>query len=128
MKNRIETLLLVDDDSSSSFLNKVIISDINIAKNIINLNNGLDVINYLNDAKNKTPDAIILDLNMPVMDGWEVLEYIENQDVKAFGKCKIIVLTASLNPDDLERSKDYSCLSGFLNKPLNTDLLVKFLS
>ncbi len=128
MKPKIDTILLVDDDSSSNFLNRVIISDKNIADNVINLNNGLDVINCLNDSDKKIPNAIILDLNMPVMDGWEVLDYVENQEIKGLDKCKIFILTASLNPDDVDKSKEYSCISGFLNKPLNPDLLLKHLS
>jgi CheY-like chemotaxis protein len=123
----IDTIILVDDDMSTNFLNKLIINDREIAKKIINLNNGEELLNFLNDSYNKIPDAILIDINMPVMDGWEFLDIIEKQKNLDLSKCKIIILTASQNPDDLEKAKKYTSVNGFLNKPLDCDLLIQII-
>ncbi len=127
MKSTIDTILLVDDDMSTNFLHKILLNKKRIAKNIVNLNNGMDTIDYLKNSSKEIPDAILLDLNMPVIDGWEFLDILEKENLVKNNDCKIIILTASQNPDHFEKSKKYSMVSGFLNKPLDIDELVSLL-
>lgn len=128
MSTLIDNILLVDDDSSTNFLNEILIKKNDVAKNVEVFNNGMNIIEYLGDEKTITPDAILLDLNMPIMDGWEVLGFIENTVNSDEVKCKIVILTASQNPDDREKAKNYDCIVGFMNKPVDIKRLKDFLS
>ena len=65
------------------------------------------------------PDLILLDLDMPVMDGWEFLEAFVKLPL-AKQVC-VFVLTSSIHPDDREKARHYSAVKGFFSKPLDSD-------
>ncbi|MGI4886669.1 MAG: response regulator [Janthinobacterium lividum] len=65
------------------------------------------------------PDLILLDLDMPVMDGWEFLDALVALPI-AKQVC-VFVLTSSIQPDDAEKAKRYKQVKGFFSKPLNSD-------
>jgi CheY-like chemotaxis protein len=66
------------------------------------------------------PDIILLDLGMPVMDGWECLEQF-SQFPSVFTTCRIMVLSSSIAPADIDRSRNYRMVSGFMPKPLDRE-------
>jgi len=63
------------------------------------------------------PDVILLDLNMPEMDGWEFLEALKAAQVQS--NVKVYVLTSSLDDRDRTKAKNYEVVAGYLTKPLN---------
>lgn len=128
MKPIIETILLVDDDSFTNLYNKTIIDEEGIAKNVFYVNSATAAIEFLKNQKNGVPNVILLDINMPVINGWEFLEQVEDQFIKKNDKCKVFMLSASQNPDDIEKSKKFPCVSWFLNKPLNLEVLKKHIA
>lgn len=70
-------------------------------------------------ASTSVPDLILLDLDMPVMDGWEFLDAFTELPI-AEQVC-VFVLTSSIHPDDRERAKHYRAVKGFFSKPLDGD-------
>ena len=125
---KIKTVLLIDDDEPTTFINKKIIQSSGLIETIHTANSGLEALNFLGrkaDQPNEilTPDLILLDINMPAMDGWEFLtEYkkLEITDPKAI---VIVMLTTSLNPDDELKAKEIKEVYGFKNKPLTKQML-----
>jgi CheY-like chemotaxis protein len=71
------------------------------------------------------PEVIFLDLNMPMMDGWEFFETFKKDFARFEEKTAIFILSSSINPEDLERAKNEKRIVGFLAKPLNAENLKK---
>lgn len=69
------------------------------------------------------PDVILLDLNMPVMDGWDFLEAFEKFEAELSKNVRVFIVTSSVDDKDKLRSKTFSCVKGFISKPLSPDII-----
>jgi CheY-like chemotaxis protein len=127
MKNKLNCILLVDDDEPTNFLNKMILEDVNCAKNIQVADSGQSALSYLETATHdndaSSPDLIFLDINMPAMNGWEFLERYTNLEKQHKANVVIVMLTTSLNPDDRAKASKIPDVSGFETKPLTLEKL-----
>src|SRR5690606_32842970 len=108
---KFKRILLVDDDDTSNLLSTMVITDMEIAEDVDVAFNGEEAINYiLKNCKNggetgerHCPELILLDINMPVMDGFEFLEtYKEKFDHQS--QVPVVMLSSSNNPKDYERA------------------------
>lgn len=123
MSYTVHTILLVDNDDITNYYNRVILEDDNFAENIVEQYSSEEAIEYLKNEDNPIPDIIILDINMPIMNGWDFLDHIVANNIRGLDHFKIFMLTASMNPNDEDRMDKYDCVSGFLIKPLEIDKL-----
>ena len=124
MKNKLKKVLLVDDDKTTNVLNSLVIKQSKCAEEIITVKNGIEALKYLItpiDGEYPNPDLIILDINMPGMDGWEFMEEYSKLDPKCQAHVVVVMLTTSLSPDDREQSLKQNGLNDFMNKPLTKD-------
>jgi CheY-like chemotaxis protein len=128
MSNKI---LCVDDDQITLMLCKKVIERATFASEIITLQNGEEAFNYFKDLSvaiaNKTeveyPKLVFLDLNMPVMDGWEFLDsYLANKFQNVFST-NFIVLSSTIDPLDYMKSKTYPFVIDFIAKPITKEML-----
>ena len=118
-------ILLVDDDLVSSFLNKEILSRFGMKGQIHTAKNGDDALKFISARENVTdscPDLIFLDINMPVMDGFEFLAEFQKFPEEQRSSVDIVMLTSSSNTLDRERSEQYP-IKGYVNKPLTFENL-----
>lgn len=121
---KLNTILLIDDDRINNFLNERLFRKLNIADNVVISHNGKEGLNYLVEIttyKIPEPEAIFLDINMPVMDGFDFLISIKTHALKL--NSKIIILTTSKNHKDIERLRQLGDFS-FINKPLTAEKII----
>jgi CheY-like chemotaxis protein len=128
----LDLILCVDDDPITLMLCKMVIAKSSFASEIITAQNGEEALNYFDDLKlnnlgaeiKKYPSLVFLDLNMPVMDGWEFLDHFSKEEyTSAFKNTKIIVLSSTIDPNDIEKSKTYSMVLDFLSKPITKEIV-----
>ncbi|CAL1517556.1 response regulator [Chitinophaga sp. MM2321] len=122
----INMIFIVDDDPIHQQIARIMIERQGISTNIHVFSDAQDVLDHIRHHAEKVdslPDLILLDLNMPVMDGWEFLdEYTAfYQDLPK--RIRIFVLTSSIDEKDKERVRNYGFVSGYLTKPLSKDII-----
>jgi CheY-like chemotaxis protein len=121
--------MLVDDDPVTNFINFIILTKMNISHEIVISRNGEEALHYIRNFKSRNnclPGLILLDVLMPVMDGFEFLEKFEEIKEEASSDSKVIMLSALFSNSDLHilNQRGYSL---FLNKPLEKDKLMDML-
>ncbi len=128
---KFKTVMLVDDNEIDNLINQKMIEASNIAKHIFTHTGAKSAMEFLKNmerlevAERVLPDVIFLDIDMPLMDGFQFLDEFEKLSDETRGKCKIVMLTSSINPQDMSKSKKYSYVKKYLNKPLSSDTLEK---
>lgn len=125
----IKKLLLIEDDPITQMLERIILSNAGFSTETASLDNGLVAIEWLEEAlkqgggNSDLPELIFLDLNMPMMDGWEFLKVFEEKYANHFSNTKVIILSSTVNPLDWEKSKEHDLVIGFEKKPLSVEAL-----
>lgn len=113
----LERIMLVDDDESTNFINKLFLKEAKASDDIVVFQNGKEALAYLS-AGNHTVDLILLDINMPIMNGWEFLEHFEELKLGRNLKTMVVMLSSSVNSDDKIRAEEFDTVKKFVNKPL----------
>lgn len=128
----LTTVLLVDDDSTTNFLNKLLLTQMGVAEQILVAENGEQALRTLDQACHAAdprtcPQLILLDMNMPVLNGWAFLEaYVQMPQVQQRA-IVIIMLTTSLHERDLARTQQLP-IAGFVTKPLTKEKVTAILA
>ncbi len=119
--------MLIDDNDLDNFINQKMLESNLFAQNIYINTSCLSALEFLNNILRADaaffPEVIFIDLNMPIMDGFQFIQTLFKNDASIADKTKLVILTTSLNPADKEKAKDFSDKIVFLNKPLNDELL-----
>lgn len=121
----LDLIMCIDDDPITLMLFKKVVQKASFAKEITNAMNGEEAITFINSITNedKKPQLIFLDLNMPIMGGWEFLELFNDSNYYHLNKTKVIILTSTIDPEDIKKSKTYPNVIEFLSKPITVEML-----
>jgi CheY-like chemotaxis protein len=124
-----KNVLLVDDDAITNFLNTKTLERMGIARQIHTALNGKEAIDLFNDYYTGTsalPDLVLLDLDMPIMDGFQFLELFQKLRIPNCEKVKIIIVTSSEDLKDIMRAKALG-IEHFLLKPVDEECIRRVL-
>jgi CheY-like chemotaxis protein len=125
--NKINCVLLVEDDRVTNFLNERIIRGLKITDTIKITNNGYDAMNFIREFAsenlNSCPEIILLDLNMPGVDGFEFMNTFKKMKFVNQQNIRIIVLTTSVHEHDIKQIIGDKNI-GYINKPLSEEKLL----
>jgi len=116
---------LVDDDTAFNFLNRIVLNNSGINCEINACLDGQAALEFVTNSE-KCPDIILLDINMPIMDGFEFLDEFEKRN-----KCvdtKVFMLTSSNQDEDRNGAFRYNCVKGYFDKPLTEENVEEIIS
>ena len=120
----IPIAMCIDDDPIVLMLNDLILKEQFFCDELIKLDKAELALDYFRQQANlpasnwSLPNIIFLDINMPVMDGWEFLEIFTKEFTQFHDTVKVVVLSSSVNPADLELAKNHPLVINFIPKPI----------
>ena len=118
-------ILLVDDDEASNFLTQLLLKKAGVTSEVNVTANGREALAFLQQCREgQSPDLILLDINMPLMNGFEFLEQFQQLPVAA--GTRVVLLSSSVSDKDLEAASRFR-ISEFINKPLTRERLQQLL-
>ncbi len=125
MDSKID-LLVIDDDDINIFIIKKIVEKTGYNINMVAKTNGQLAIDYLNSLSQNNesfPQLVLIDINMPVLNGWEFLEAYDKLGVAQ--RVDMYMLSSSVYENDIEKAKTYKTVKGFISKPLSINRLIE---
>jgi CheY-like chemotaxis protein len=125
--NHIKNLAIVDDDETFVYLTKMTIEETKLVDIIEVFRNGLDALNFLKENFNHIellPEVILLDISMPVMDGWLFLEEYIKLKPRIGKKITIYIVSSSISPKDILKAKSINDVTDYIIKPITKENLI----
>jgi CheY-like chemotaxis protein len=126
----LKQLALVDDDDVFVFLTTRMLEKYKLVDLIKIFENGYDALVFIKENLGNIeslPDIILLDLSMPIMDGWQFLDEFVKINLKIGKKITIYICSSSISPNDIARAKAISAVSDFIIKPMTKEKLIEMI-
>ena len=125
----INKVFCIDDDQVTIVLCDLVIKKAGFAKEVISATNGKEGLAWFSNYFSKKPaserpeppQVIFLDLNMPVMNGWDFLEDYVMKYADRLPNTKVVIISSTVNPEDFSKANRYDMVIDFINKPLTID-------
>lgn len=126
----LKQLTLVDDDDVFVFLTTRMLEKYQLVDLIKIFDNGYEALVFIKenmDNIESLPDIILLDLSMPIMDGWQFLDEFVKINPKIGKKITVFICSSSISPDDVARAKSINAVSDFIIKSMTKDKLIEII-
>lgn len=117
----IPILCVIDDDMIYQFAVKLNIKQLQLAEKVLTFSNGEEAMLFFSENMENPealPQVILLDINMPVMDGWDFLDWFQSAKGKFARQIPIFMVSSSIDWRDMEKAKSYPEVQEYLSKPL----------
>ncbi len=126
---KLTRILLIDDDETTNFLNLVLINNLQLAHHVEALTDAEKALKLVEQQcpRQQCPDLILLDLKMPIFDGFDFLMGYQALPTAKVKKTKVVVLTTSSSPKDIKRLHDLG-INQLVNKPLTKEKILELVA
>lgn len=117
--------MVIDDSKLDRYICTAAIERNFFAEEISNFNSGVEALDYLKtlDSPDAFPEIIFLDINMPVMNGFDFLDSYLKLPKQAQEHCNVVMISSSESSEDFKRLKSYPCVQMFFSKPFSNSIL-----
>lgn len=130
MGNNVGMICVIDDDNVYRFTTEKYIQMLNLPINVVSFGDGELALEYLRNnstAADDLPDILFLDVNMPVMDGWDFLDEFETLNEGLIKEIRVYLVSSSIDERDQNRSMKYSCVKDYIVKPITEEYLERLI-
>jgi CheY-like chemotaxis protein len=129
-KSKIMHLSILDDNALDHMILEKMLSKLNnVSNDIVHYYHGSELLKTIEKSEDETfPDILFLDLHMPDMDGWTFLKHLNRLKKNMQKKITVYVLSSSVDPVDINKSKRYTFVKDYLFKPVSYEKLEKIFS
>jgi len=121
-------IILIDDDTMFNYLHKKNFAKHGYFPQLNEFINARDALQFIATCPSPEPVIVLLDINMPGMDGWAFLDELQQMEERIIQKYKVIMLSSSVSAADVTRATAYKIVYGYLFKPLQMEMLRDILS
>ncbi len=130
VQNKKQHFIVIDDSKLDCFIAEKIIKNTGKCESVISFQIAKDALAYIkaNNTTSTNPTIVLVDIQMPVMNGFQFVEAFEQLPAAVTSKYSIFIISSSINDDDLNRVHNYKSISQFLNKPLTSNNLSLLIS
>ncbi|ADY53073.1 response regulator receiver protein [Pseudopedobacter saltans DSM 12145] len=128
MRTKIESAFIIDDDDIYIFGIKKLIQIKKLCEDLHSFSNGYEALQKLEELRNANqafPEIILLDINMPIMTGWEFIEHFRNFENDLKTHTKIYMVSSSIDPEDIDRADKLKEIEKYIIKPIDLDTLIE---
>ena len=106
---------IIDDDEIFQFTTKIKFEKLGLVEDVMIFNDGEEAMQFIQDM----PEILLLDINMPIVDGWDFLELFEKVPKEKKQMMEILMLSSSINPDDVKRAEANAYVVDYITKPVS---------
>lgn len=127
-QGKVELAYIIDDDEVIIYLTDIIIKNVEFCEKLATFtraNDALESLRVALETGKNVPSVILIDLNMPVMDGWRFLDELVKLDTKK--QIPVFIFTSSIDSRDMERAEKYGIVKDYIIKPLTIHKINKIL-
>ncbi|WP_247237600.1 response regulator [Telluribacter sp. SYSU D00476] len=125
----INQVLYIDDDVTAQLIFRLASNKAAFATEVHTATNGQQALDYYQQLAEEQgnqsyPHLVLLDLDMPVMGGWEFLDNFMQTYYVQFPDTRVFIVSSTINPEDKQKAAQYACVLDFVSKPITSELLV----
>lgn len=124
--SKYQRCILIDDSKADLFIAKLIIQKCNVDSEIIELNNGEEASEWFHAHQDIKDTLVLLDINMPIMNGFEFLESIKS--IAFDSSVDVYLLSSSTHPEDQKRAQEYDLVKSYLVKPIKRETIIELIN
>ena len=115
---------IIDDDPIPRLILKTKLQRNNICQDVEEFVEPSGCLELLRKGEARIPDLIFLDINMPVLSGWDFLKFVYQENLFGKHKVDVAIVTSSIDQEDRERAKAFDCIQFYLTKPIDIDFMI----